>query len=177
MLAGIHEIRKLGPAGADLIGHAMLCLGGMGAVRLLEGLADCCGHDGVLALGDVGQRVAHPVDAAALPSCFEGPSNGGLEACMGIADHQFHPIEPATTKGPQEVRPERLGFRRADAQSDDFPAAFGVGCHGYYGCNRDDPPALTLLELGGIEPDIGPVAGQGAVQELADPFINVFAQL
>ena len=73
--------------------------------------------------------------------------------------------------------PEGLGFRRADAQSDDFPAAFGVGCHGYYGCNRDDPPALTLLELGGIEPDIGPVAGQGAVQELADPFINVFAQL
>ena len=41
----------------------------------------------------------------------------------------------------------------------------------------DDPPALADLEVGRVEPDIGPVAGQRPVQELADPLVDVLAQL
>ena len=55
MLAGVHEIGQLGPARAQLLGHLAPGLAGMGAVWLVEGLADGGGDDGVLAAGDVGR--------------------------------------------------------------------------------------------------------------------------
>lgn len=88
----------------------MPCLRGLDAVRLFEGLADCGGHDGVLAIRDVGQSVAHPVDAAALPGRFEDANYGGPGAGVGITDDQPYPIEAATAQGPQEFRPESLGL-------------------------------------------------------------------
>ena len=41
---------------------------------------------------------------------------------------------------------------------------------------RNDPAALTDLYIGGVEPDIGPVAFQRAVQESLDFFIDLAAQ-
>lgn len=107
MLAGIHQIGALGPAiawqaickanlpraGADLIGHAVPCLCGMDAVRLFESLTDRGGHNRVLALRDVCQCVTHPGNAATLPGRLKAPGDGGLEASVGIADHQLHPIQ------------------------------------------------------------------------------------
>ena len=87
----------------------------MGAVGLLKGLTDCGGHDRVPALRDVGQGVAHPVNPAPLPSRLKDPGDGSLEACMGIADHQLHPVEPATAQRSQKVGPERLSFRWTNA--------------------------------------------------------------
>ena len=89
----------------------------------------------------------------------------------------FTPSRPRAFSEPQEVRPERLGFRGSDPQADDLPAALGIGGNGDYGRDRYDPPALALLEVGGVEPDVGPVAGQGSVQELANPFVDILAQL
>lgn len=96
---------------------------------------------------------------------------------MGVADDQPDPVEPAAAQGSQKVRPERLCLRRADTQPDNFPAAFGVGSHSDYGCDRNDPSALPLLEICGVEPDIGPVAGQRAVQKLTNALVDVFTQL
>ena len=56
----------------------------MGAVRLVEGLPDRGGEDGVLTARDMGQRVPDPVDAAALPGGFEDQGDGGLEARMCV---------------------------------------------------------------------------------------------
>jgi len=58
-----------------------------------------------------------------------------------------------------------------------LPAALGVGGDGDHGGDRHDAAALAHLQVGGVEPQIGPVAGQRAVQELADPFIYVLAEL
>ena len=135
--------------GRNLIRDTMPCLGGMGAVRLLKGLTDCGGHDRMLAFGDMSQRVWHPVYAAPLPGRRKHAGNGGLEAGVSITDNQLHPVEPAIALGPQKVYPERLCLRRADAQPDDFPAAFGIGRHGDYGRHADNPATLTLLEIGG----------------------------
>jgi len=44
------------------------------AIRLIEGLSDGGGHDGVLAFRDMGERVANPMYTAALPTCIEEPS-------------------------------------------------------------------------------------------------------
>ena len=77
----------------------------------------------------------------------------------------------------QEFRPEGLGLRGADAQADDLTAAFGVRRHCDYGRDRHDPSVLTDLEVGGVQPEIGLLPGQWAVQELAHALVNFPQQL
>ena len=177
MLAGVHQVGELGPARAQLLGDLAPGLAGMGAIGLIEGLADRGRDDGVLAARDMGQRVAHPVNATPLPCRLEDTGDGGLEAGVGIADHQSDTAKAAGAQRAKELGPERLGLGRADAQTDDFPAPLGVGGHGDYGRDWHDAPALAHLQIGGIQPDIGPFAGQRTVQELADPLVDVLAQL
>ena len=50
-------------------------------------------------------------------------------------------------------------------KADDLPLALGVGGHGDYRRDRDDPAALALLEVGRIQPEIGPVPDERAVEE------------
>ena len=177
VLAGVHEIGQLGPARTQLFGDLVPCFARMFAVGLFEGLADRSRDDGVLAAGDMGQRVAHPVNAAALPGGFEHAGDGGLEAGMGIADHQPDPAKAPGAQGAKELGPERFCLRGADAQADDLPSALGVRCHGDYRRDRHDPAALAHLEVGRIQPDIRPLAGERTVQELANALIDVLAQL
>ncbi len=49
--------------------------------------------------------------------------------------------------------------------------------HCYDRRDRDDPTALSLLEVEGVEPEIRPVADKRAVEESVDPVIDVLAQL
>jgi len=60
---------------------------------------------------------------------------------------------------------------------DDLALAIGVGGHGDYRRDRDDAAALALLEVGRVEPQIGPVAAQRTVEASIDAVIDVFAQL
>ncbi len=75
----------------------------MGAVGLVEGLADRGGDNNVLAAGDMRERVSDPVNAAPLPVraflrtggshalTLEDPGDGGLEAGMGRGGAQNRP--------------------------------------------------------------------------------------
>ena len=71
----------------------------MGAIGLIEGLPDRGGHNGVLALRDMRQGVAHPMHPAALPGRLEYPRDGGLEPRMRVADHQPDATEAAGFQG------------------------------------------------------------------------------
>src|SRR5579862_3978714 len=62
-------------------------------------------------------------------------------------------------------------------QPNDLALAFGVCGHSDYRRDRDDAAALALLEVGGIEPEIRPFAGQRAVEERIDAIVDVPAQL
>lgn len=53
----------------------------------------------------------------------------------------------------------------------------GIGSDGDYGCDADNPATLAHLEIGRVEPDVGPFPGKSAVQELANAFIDVLAEL
>ena len=62
-------------------------------------------------------------------------------------------------------------------QADDLALAIGVGGHGDYSRHRDDAAALALLEVGGIEPEVRPIADQGAIQKGVHPVVDVLAEL
>ena len=52
---------------AQLFANLASDIGDMGPIGLVEGLPDRGGNDGVLAAGDIRQRMSRPLDAAALP--------------------------------------------------------------------------------------------------------------
>jgi len=66
---------------------------------------------------------------------------------------------------------------RPRAKTNDLPATFGIGGHGDYRRDRNDPTSLALLEKGGVQPDIGPFPGERAVQKFTDPLIDILAEL
>ncbi len=56
--------------------------------------------------------------------------------------------------------PEGLCLGRRYMQAHDFAFAIGVCGHSDYGGDTDDAPALALLKVGGIQPEIRPFAAQ-----------------
>ncbi len=177
VLGIVHASAELWPAGAQLISDLPPDLRRSGMVGLKEDLTDCSGNDGILALGHIGQGVAHEVDAAALPGRAHDAGNRRLEPLVGIGDDQLHAGQAAPDEVLEEARPERLGFGRTDVQADDLALALGVDGHSDYRGDTDDPPALAHLEIGSIEPEVGPVAGERPLEEGVDPLVDVLAQL
>ncbi len=89
---------------------------------------------------------------------------------MCVGDHQLHAVQTAPGHALQEGGPERLRLRWPEVKADDLPLALGVGGHGDYRRDRDDPAALALLEVGRIQP--GPVPDERAVEEGADAVVE-----
>ena len=146
-------------------------------IGLEEDLADRGGDDGVLSLRDVRQRVPHEVDAAALPGRADHTGDGSLETFVGVGDDQLHTLQAAAHEVAQEGRPERLGLARTDVQPDDLALALGVDRNSDYCRNADDASALADLEVGGVEPEVGPLACERALEEGVHPLVDVLAQL
>ena len=84
--------------------------------------------------------------------------------------------QAASGQALQEVRPEGLGFRRANAEPDDLAPSFGVGSHSDYRGDRDDASALAHLQVGRIQPQIGPLAIEGTFEERLHALVDVLAQ-
>jgi hypothetical protein len=80
----------------------------------------------------MGERVAHPVDAAALPGGAEDAGDRRLEPLMGIGDDELHALEAALDQALEKGRPEGLGFGGADVQADDLAPPLGAAGHGDY---------------------------------------------
>jgi len=108
VLALVHQLGQFGPARSQLVGDAAPCLAGLGSVGLIEGLADRGSNDGVLAARDVGQGVAHPVDAAALPGGLEDAIDGRAQAAVGIRDDRPGAVEPADLEAAQKIHPRAV---------------------------------------------------------------------
>jgi hypothetical protein len=74
-------------------------------------------------------------------------------------------------------RPERLRLGGAEAQADDLPPTLGVHRHRDYGGHGDDPAALAHLQVGRVQPQVGPLALQRPVEEGVHALVDVLAQL
>ena len=102
--------------------------------------------------------------------------NGRLDAFVGVGDHELDPAQAAPGKLAQKLGPERLGFGRSDIHAEHFATAVAIDrdCDNYR--RRHNPPALPHLHVGGVNPQIGPIAFDRPAQERFDPGVDLLAQ-
>ena len=94
-----------------------------------------------------------------------------------VGDQQLHATQPAPDQRAQELGPEGLGLRRADRHLlQDLAAALVVDGHSHGHRDRDDASGLAHLHVGGVEPQIGPVALQRSIEEAVDLIVDLAAQ-
>ena len=88
-LGFIHERGELRHFGTQLIGNLAPLLASRLGILLNEGGADEGGNDTAALAAGVGQDIAHEVHPTALPGGMKDFADGGLNAFMGIGDHQL----------------------------------------------------------------------------------------
>ena len=88
---------------------------------------------------------------------------------MAVADHERDPsqaaldcfAEASDDERANDVTPKRLAFAVADLEAEQFPAPIDIHAHG--DVNRSGAelhrPALTAMEVGGIEEEVGVATG------------------
>jgi len=90
--------------------------------------------------------------------------------------HQLHTREAAAHKIAQKLGPERLGLGSPDRHAQHFAAAIGVHAHRDRHGDGDDPSPLTHLEIGRVDPEIGPFALDRTGEEGIDPLVDFLAE-
>ena len=116
------------------------------------------------------------VHAAPLPSCAENLRDGGLDALVRVGDDQLDPAQSAAGQLAQELRPDRFGLGCADLQAQNLAPPVGVDPDGDDDGDRHDPPAAPDLEVGGVDPEVGPVAFERAVEEGLHLAVDLLAE-
>ncbi len=172
-LGVIHQDGELWQLGPELISDATplsLCQFG---IVLGEGRGDEGRDNASTAPAGVGQRVAHEVNAAALPGGDENLRDRRLSALVGVGDDQLHSAQAAPGKLVQERRPECLGLRWADVLAEHFAPAIALTPTA---TDTMRPPRLADLQVGGVDPQIRPVALDRPVEKSLDPLVDLPAQ-
>ncbi len=145
-------------------------------IFLGEGGCDEGGDYATALAPGMGQQVAHEMHAAALPSGMEDLGDRGLQPFMGVRDHQLDAAQAAAGELAQELGPEGLGLRGADVQPEHLAPAVTVDADRDDGRDRDDAAGFAHLQIGGVQPDIGPVALERPVEERLHLVVQLGAQ-
>ena len=88
----------------------------------------------------------------------------------------FTPRRPRRASLRRKAVQKGLGFRWADIHAEHFAPAIAVDAHRDDHRDRDDPPVLADLHIGGVDPQVGPVALDRAVEEGVDALVDLLAQ-
>ena len=126
-----------------------------------EGGGDEGGDDAPSALSGMGQGIAHEVDPAALPGGGEHLRYGGLDAFMGIGDGELDAAQASPGQLSKKLSPDRLGLGCPDFYAEHLASAVGVHTHRDDDSNGDNTTAAPDLQIGGIDPQIGPFPSIG----------------
>ena len=84
---------------------------------------------------------------------------------MGVGDDEPHAPQAAARELAQELRPDRLGLGCADLHAKHLAAAVAVDADRDDHRDRDDAPAATDLQIGRVDPQVGPVAFDRAIEK------------
>lgn len=95
---------------------------------------------------------------------------------MGIGDDELDASETPSRQFAQKIRPDRLGLGRANLHAQDLAPSVGVDADGDDDGNRDDAATATNLQIGGVDPQIRPVAFNGAAEERLHLVVDLLAQ-
>ncbi len=95
---------------------------------------------------------------------------------MSIGDHQLDAAQAAPGKRTKELDPEGLSLAVADRHAQHLAPAVVVDANSNDDGNRDDAVVATGFDVGGIEPNIGPLALDRSVQEGLNPLVDLAAQ-
>ena len=154
---GLVQIRReLGQLGPQLVVDASPLGSGCFGVVLVEGGGDEGGNDTAALPAGIRQHIAHEMYTAGLPSGVEHPGDRGLEAFMRIRDHELDAAQSTAGKLTQEGSAERLGLRGADIEPENLAPAIAIDPDGHYYSNRDDAAPLAQLNVGRVDPEVGP---------------------
>jgi len=88
---------------------------------------------------------------------------------------QLHAAQTSAGEAAQEVGPEDLGFRWPDRHAQHLAPAIAVDTDRDGDSDRDNAPGTAYLEVGGVDPDVGPVAFERAVEERLHTFVDLLA--
>src|SRR6185437_1186775 len=134
------------------------------------------GDDAPPALAGMRQRVAHEVDAAALPAGVEHLGDGGLDALVGVGDDEFDAAQTAAGELAQKRRPERLGLGGTDVHAENLAPAVTVDANRDDHRDRYDAAILAHLHIGGVDPQIRPVALDRAAEKRLHLVVDLAAE-
>jgi hypothetical protein len=95
---------------------------------------------------------------------------------VGVGDDELDATQAATRQLAKELAPKGLGLRRADVEAEDFAPSVAVDANGDDHSDGDDASGLPDLHISGVEPDIGPVALDGAPEEGLHLLVDLLAQ-
>src|SRR5690349_9734520 len=116
------------------------------------------------------------MNPAALPGGAQDLRDGRLETFMGVGDDQLHALQAAAYQTAQKLDPEGGGFRLAQAEPEDLAAAVLVDAGGDYRGDRHDAAILADLDVGRVQPEVGPLAVQRPLEERQHARVDVLAQ-
>jgi len=116
------------------------------------------------------------MNPAPLPCGIEQLGDDGLDPFMRIRDHQLHAAQSAAGKLAQECHPERLGFAVTDIHPENLPPAIAVDADGDDHRDGDDAAVLANFHVGGVDPQIGPVALDRTIEEGLHLVVDLGAQ-
>ena len=86
-------------------------------------------------------------------------------------------IQDSAGKAAQKFDPEGFGLAMADGHPQYLAPSIGVDAHRDDHCDRDDVMAAAGFDVGGIEPDIRPVALGRPLEERLDPLVDLVNRL
>jgi hypothetical protein len=173
---GVHQGSELRLLLAERVGDDVPLVDGIDGGLLGEDRPEHRGAGRALLRRGVDERISHPVNAAALVSGVEGPPGGGAQSLVVVGDHQLHPAQSTIGKAAEEVRLEGFGLEEAGGDAENLAPAILVDRDGHYHRPADDPAAIADLQVGRVQPEVGPGALQRPREEGTHPHVDLGAE-
>ena len=110
---------------------------------------------------------------------------------MFVCDDQLDPAKATVGQSTQELVPEHFGLAGLDGNAQNlapsvyYPAGDcaqhnlpkgQINCDSHYGLNTDSPPGAPDLDVGGVQPEVGPFTFQRSVKKNVNTFVDLDAQ-
>jgi hypothetical protein len=95
---------------------------------------------------------------------------------VGVGDDELHAAQAAAGELAQELHPERLGLRGPDVHAENPAPTVCVDADRDDHRHRDDAPVPADLQIGRVDPEVGPVALRRPIEERRDPLVDLSAE-